>query len=528
MVSKFGRAARWTAPLAGVVLLAGCGLLDRGDPLAANAKADAGADAVSIYSFDRQDYGSRPDRVLEAIEAATNTRISLQTGAWEDTQLDILIATGGYPDVLTIVDNEKTGRFNKWVKEGKIIPFTDELTEGLPHLRKLLDEPRYQELRVNGQFYGIPLQDELPQGSVGQHVLILRQDWLDRLGLPLPETLEELRRTLIAFRDEDPDGNGVQDTYGLISDGLPSIVRDLIGAWGLPTDVRSTGFLKKGDHYEYWAIQPEVKEALRYVKDLYAEGLIQPFTLSAATNVQVRPKFMEGRVGALFDNANFEELLKKQELLRLNFPEAKLIELSAPAGPEGKRGYSAGAGFWGYTVITDKAANPRAAARLLDFLLSDEGNRLTLYGVPGVHYTEENGKVVLNLEERKKDIGFGPVHPEAPHELNWGLASWSRMTEGDYVRFRETVTPGFADTVKDNLARINRYLIEPASYSLATSKWVSFKSNSDELTAEYFSKIIMGEMDVDAGFDRFVKKWMESGGAEAMQEMSDAMADAHG
>lgn len=518
MAFRTDRTARGIAlSLIGGCLLAGCSD-------GRSAGPGSGADPVSIYSFDRQNYAGRPDRVMDEIEAKTNTRISLQTGVWEDTQLDILMATGTYPDVLTIVDNEKTGRFNKWVKEGKIIPFTDDLLEGLPHLRKLLDDPRYDELRIGGYLYGIPLQDELPPDSVGQHVLVMRQDWLDRLGLPQPETLAQLRDTLIAFRDRDPDGNGEKDTYGLIADGLTSIVRDLIGAWGLPSDVRSTGFLKVGDRYEYWVVQPEVKEALRYVRELYRDKLIQPYTLSAATNVQVRPIFNEGRVGALFDNANFEELLKKQEHLRLNFPEAKLAELAALAGPEGKRGYSVGAGFWGFTVITDKAPNPKAAARVLDYLLSDEGNRLTLYGVPGVHYTDENGQVKLNLEERAKDVGFGTLHPEGAHELNWGLVSWSRMAEDDYVRFRESATPGFKKLVEENLERINRYLVEPASYSLSTSKWISFKSNSDELTEEYFNKIVMGEMDVDQGFEKFVTKWMESGGAEAMKEMSDAIA----
>lgn len=483
---------------------------------------------ISMYSFDRQDYASRPDRVLREIERRTETRISLQTGSWEDTQLDILMATGSYPDVLTIVDNEKTGRFNKWIKEGKIIPFDDDLLEGLPNLQRLLDDPHYRDLRVHGHFYGIPLQDELPVGSVGQHVLILRQDWLDELGLPLPDTLEELVDTLIAFRDRDPDGNGIDDTYGLISNGLSSIVRNLIGAWGLPTDERSTGFLRVEDGFEYWAVQPEVKEALRYVQELYRLKLIHPLTLSAGTNVQVRPKFIEGRVGSLFDNANFEELLKKQEQLKHHFPEARLIELAAPAGPQGKRGYSVGAGFWGYTVITDKAKDPRAAARVLDFLLSDEGNRLTLYGLPEVHYTGDpasaSGHVELTLAERRKEAGFSELHPGKPHELNWGIVNWSRMAEEDYIRFREATTPGFGSTVRDNFERINRYLIEPASYNLMTSKWISFKSNSDALTQEYFDKIILEQLDVDEAFAIFKSKWLESGGAEAMREMSEALA----
>lgn len=483
--------------------------------------------AISLYSFDRQDYDNHTDRILAQIEQRTDTDLRILTGTWDDTQLDVLVASGEYPDVITIVDSEKTGRFNKWVREGHLVPFSDALLEGLPNLQKVFANPNYEDLKINGQFYGLPLQDEFPPNSPGQYVIILRQDWLDRLGLPIPETLEQFKRTLIAFKTQDPDRNGADDTYGLISNGLFSIVRNLAGAWGLPSDARSTGFLKVGEHYEYWAIQPQVKEALLYVKDLYQNKLIQPDTLSAYTNVQVRPKFIEGRVGALFDNMNFDELVKKQEQLRRSNPEAELVEISALAGPEGKRGYSAGSGFWGYTVITDKAGHPRAAAELFDFLLSEEGQKLTTYGIEGIHYTNDNGSVHLNLEERRKDIGFGQ-NPGVQHELNWGIASWTRLTAEPYLQLRDLTYPGFSAIARDNLQRVNRYLIYPASYNIVTPKWISFKSNSDELSQDYFDKMIMGELDVDSGFDTFVRKWKESGGLDAMREMSDAIRASKG
>ncbi|MFD0669873.1 extracellular solute-binding protein [Cohnella sp. GCM10027633] len=517
MIRSSFRLAAVTLSCAG--LLSGCAAVTDRSPA-----HESEAAPVSIYSFDRQDYDNRPDRVLERIESETRTSISLQTGTWEDAQLDVLMEMGDYPDVLTIVDSEKTGRFNKWVKEGKIVPFTDELLEGLPNLQRVVRDPRFDELKIGGRLYGLPLQDELPPGSVGQHVLIMRQDWLNRLGLKSPDTLEELRETLIAFRDRDPDGNGKPDTYGLISNGLVSIVRNLMGAWGIPVDARSTGFLRVGDRYEYWAIQPEVLETLQFVSSLYRDKLVQPFTLSATTNVQVRPTFLEGRTGALFDNANFEELLKKQEQLRRAAPDAELVELPALAGPEGKLGYSVGAGYWAFTVITDKAKDPRAAARVLDYLLSEEGNKLTLYGIPGVHYVDSGDSLSFDLEERAKDAGFGSLHPDKAHELNWGIVSWSRMTDDDYLRFRESSAPGFTKSVTDNLERINRYLIEPASYSLTTSKWLSFKPTSDELVEEYFNAIALGTLEAAAGFEKFRTKWLESGGAEAMREMSDAIA----
>ncbi|MEK0317345.1 extracellular solute-binding protein [Cohnella sp. 56] len=506
--------------LTGMLLLPGCALWSSNEELTKSAIGNARQ--ISIYSFDRQDYDSHPDRVLAEIERRTDTRLQLHSGYWDDTQFDVMMASGEYPDVITIVDSEKTGRFNKWVREGKLIPFTNELLAGLPHLQKLFADPVYQDLKIDGQFYGLPLKDEFPQNSPGQYIIALRKDWLEQLHLKVPETLEQFKQVLIAFKTQDPDRNGLDDTYGLISNGLYSIVRNLVGAWGIPSDARSTGFLKVGDRYEYWAIQPQVKEALRYVRDLYQSKLIQPDTLSANTNVQVRPKFIEGKVGVLFDNMNFDELIKKQEQLKRTSPQAEMMEISALAGPDGDRGYSAGSGFWGYTVITNQAKNPRAAAELFDFLLSEEGQALTTYGIPDTHFTQQNGSIALNLEERKKDIGFGQ-QPGVQHELNWGIVSWTPLTAASYLQFRDLTRPGFSDIVKENLERVNRYLIAPASYNIATPKWISFKSNSDELYQDYFNRIVMGELDVDRGFDTFVKKWEESGGQDAMREMSDAI-----
>ncbi|MFD2115351.1 extracellular solute-binding protein [Paenibacillus yanchengensis] len=478
---------------------------------------------ISIYSFDRQDYQLHDDRVLQYMEQQIKLDIEINTGVWDDSQIDVLIAAGDYPDVITIVDSDNYGRMNKWIRDGKLVPLTEELTKGLPYLQQVLADKRLSDLKINGNFYGLPIQDELPMNSPGQHVLIIRQDWLKALHLDNPETLAELEQVLIAFKKGDPDGNQLHDSYGIIANGLTSIVKQLMGAWGIPVDARSTGFLQVGDHYEYWAIQPEVKEALAYVKKLYDQKLIHPDTLSASSNVQIRPRFIEGRTGVMIDNPNFEELIKKEEQLQRSIRQAELAILAAPAGPTGKRGYSVGSGYWGYTVITDRAKNPRAAAELLNYLLSEEGEQLTLYGVPDVHYKEVDGKKQLILEERGKDIGFHSATAGAPHELNWGIVSWSRMTEEPYLQLRDQSIPHFSAKVNENLEQLTKHLVYSAAYHITTPEWIAFKTNSEQLYDEYFNKIIRGQLGVDSGFAEFLEKWKSSGGEQAMQEMSDAI-----
>ncbi|WP_010274195.1 extracellular solute-binding protein [Paenibacillus senegalensis] len=513
---------RFTARLLCAVLLvsnAGCYVPSGGER---NEPAPAHRDAISIFSFDKQlDYSE--DRLLQEIEKRTSTQIEIISTPWDDMQLDIMVASGDYPDIITIVDSDRRGRFQKWVNDGILIPFDDELLEDLPYLSEAVRKPKYDDLRINGIHYGLPLKDEYPEGSAGHYVWHIREDWLSNLGLPIPSTLDEFQQTLKAFKYGDPTGTG-QETDGVLINGIYSMVKYIMGAWGIPVDVQSTGFLQVGDQYEYWVIQPEVKEALLFTRQLYEEGLIHPASISMESITQTRPLFMEGKIGVMLDSMNFEKLLKKQTRIQEQQENAKLITMPAMAGPQGLRGYSRGSDFWGYTVITNKAENPKAAARLLDFLLSPEGRELTLFGVEGIHYTVEGPRRVLNMEERIKDPGFHTDVYGGLHELNWGLVKWSEMTSASYLELRESIDPGFTAMVEQNLQRVNRYLVEPAAYHVMTPQWISFKITSDELVKDYFNRMIMGELPVEEGFEQFVDKWLATGGREAMQEMSDAIA----
>ena len=63
----------------------------------------------------------------------------------------------------------------------------------------------------DGHQYGLPEPPPLPK----REGLVIRKDWLDKLGLEVPTTPEELLAVAKAFTEQDPDGNGKNDTYGL-------------------------------------------------------------------------------------------------------------------------------------------------------------------------------------------------------------------------------------------------------------------------------------------------------------------------
>ena len=138
-------------------------------------------------------------------------------GSQADTKLAAAIMSGEYPDII------KTGSngYVNYVYGGVIADITDVLDEyASDELKEYLNADgglAMSCLKVDGRLYGLPKMSS-SYGSVS--LMFIRKDWLDRLGLEVPTTMEELKEVAHAFTYDDPDGNGENDTYGLAISGV--------------------------------------------------------------------------------------------------------------------------------------------------------------------------------------------------------------------------------------------------------------------------------------------------------------------
>ena len=82
----------------------------------------------------------------------------------------------------------------------------------------------------NGKYYGMPF---ITQYSVANTLIVMRQDWLDNLGLSYPQTLDEMKDVMLAFTNDDPDGDGQNNTYGYTAE-KPGQFDWVFFAYGLP------------------------------------------------------------------------------------------------------------------------------------------------------------------------------------------------------------------------------------------------------------------------------------------------------
>ena len=246
--------------------------------------------------------------------------------------------------------------------------------ENCPELMDYVGD-NWNYLTMDGQILGVPTMLDVPSS----HVTFIRQDWLDNLGLEIPTTLDELTEVLRAFTTQDPDGNGEDDTYGLSGAGY-TYLSFIMGAFGASTE--EDYFLNDDGTITTNAISEDYREALRYLRDIYAEGLIDP-EMFTCTYEQAQGKWGRGEMGvwsAWWSHGN-------NAYTRFDFgelqPDADVQVMMPPVGEDGQSGNLYSAPFTqaiGVSYLCDET-KIAAAVKLLEFQASPLGFRICQYGV---------------------------------------------------------------------------------------------------------------------------------------------------
>ncbi len=180
-----------------------------------------------------------------------------------------------------------------------------DLTEAYEtYMTPLTKEVVYQEgvdpfevVKIDQKVMGIPVLESSVEAV--QYIWI-RTDWLENLQLSPPKTMDDLLKISKAFTYDDPDQNGLHDTYGLaltqyIWDPAMGISGFMAGFGAYP----EIWFENEGGEIEFGGIQPEVKDALLALQEMYKSGQIDEEFMFMDGN-QVRGKITNGRIGMLY------------------------------------------------------------------------------------------------------------------------------------------------------------------------------------------------------------------------------------
>lgn len=249
-----------------------------------------------------------------------------------------------------------------------------------------------------------------PGANINLHVSCIRKDWLDKLGLEVPTTLDEWYTVLKAFKEGDPNGNGKADEIPL-SDGWGGGDWLRFGdAFGLYMAGNAYGDYEVGEDgklfYKY--IDERYKQTLEYLNKLYSEGLIDPEYATVSFD-NTSQKISTNIVGAIASEwmsniATFENNLKAGGVTDANW-----VPVMPPENPDGVSVTHNRWSIWTNAVISKDCENPELALQWLDIhCLSPEGIDLQMFGIEGETYEVVDGEYQYTDLVMNNPDGLGP------------------------------------------------------------------------------------------------------------------------
>ncbi|GAA3409597.1 extracellular solute-binding protein [Paenibacillus hodogayensis] len=430
---------------------------------------------------------------LDYIEKNTNLDINVILPPVEsyEEKLSIIMSSGNLPDMLHAVDEVWVANY---ARQGKLEALEDLIDQYGPELRKKIPKEAWDKVTYNGRIYAVPSMNEVK----GIELMYARKDWLDRLGLKPPQTLDEYYEVIRAFALNDPDGDGKDNTIGLLLTENLGRSAPFFGAFGTQLDQ----WLERDGKLVYSNTLPETKEALGFLRKLYAEGLIDPeFPLNRSRNLE--EKIVSGRVG-LF-SATWYDTRGPIELNKQRDPKAEWIPLEFPTGPNGRKGVYATSPIRAMEVVPAGSPNAASVIRMLNFIAGEGHSNLKL-GFENEIWTMNNGKMVTDFAEHLK------------HQYRGIYSALVDVVEPELDKQRlDSLGEHFH--LYDNLQRIEKNLIPDRFTGLPTPAMGKYMMKLSGLK-DVLMKIVVGVYPLDE-FDHYVERWRHEGGDEITREVND-------
>lgn len=235
--------------------------------------------------------------------------------------------------------------------------------------------------------------------------IFYRKDYLDKLGLAVPETLDEYAEVMRAMTTNDPDGNGNADTFGRAFMTSIKFDDDIFHAFDVAVGHHANGFWRdRGGKLALDWVQPSMKEAWLWLKDRWAERVIDPDSLTAQITYRTQA-YNVGRVGTMY--SAWTSMDGSVLEMRKTHPNADLVSGPALKGPQGHQGFT-GEGFpWVY--VTPKTSQvPELAVQIIDwFFQPTQVAKFACEGEPGITNKgyNENGWCVEYTPAEKIAMG---------------------------------------------------------------------------------------------------------------------------
>ncbi|MFC4100342.1 extracellular solute-binding protein [Paenibacillus xanthanilyticus] len=446
----------------------------------------------------------------------TKLRLSLATN---EKMPDIISYRGDFNLVRELIDS---GRF---VDAGELF---DQYASETWKKAMAEDPSVWYPYMQDGKRIGIPILDYAYNGDP---VMWIREDWMKKLGLSAPKTLDDLEKVMDAFANQDPDGNGKKDTYGLaigFKNWINTWMSDagwIFGAFGTMSNQWNLGADGK---LEYGSVTPGAKQALAKLQDWMGKGYL-PTEAGLYDETKAAEDFTAGKAGIVV-GPHWMPAWPLEDVKKNN-KDAQYKAYPIPSGPNGQAGRHGTSNANGVVLINKDMANPEAFFTYQNYLFDQFAN-------PPIGGEFENGLaegydwVMLDGKPTTDAAHTGGFAPEK-YTLTFdgaripglNMETLAKLADGGEAAtpFEKKLKLSTPQTMLD-AAKIVLEQKDITMQQLFTgAPTATMQMNNDilaKMEKDTFSQIIYGKAPIDS-FDAFVEKWKASGGDQITQEVNE-------
>ena len=414
------------------------------------------------------------------------------------TKVNAMIAAGTLTKVVVVTDI-KNANIVKATRAGVFWELTDYIAKGdFPSLQSM-NEVVVNNIKIDGKLFALPRNLELPF-----HAITYRSDWLANLGLEKPTTLDELYEVIRAFTLNDPDGNGMNDTYGLAMNGsnnlAPEQIQLILGGpnyWEVTAEGKFVPFFA---HESY-------KPTLNWIKRLYDEGLVNP-DFASITEQQMKEMIEASKAGVSIQH--IAQITERVPVLRGINP-AYDMDYTVIDDGNGVRLFPSSGVSGIYMIPKSSVPTEEELMRILTFferLARKEIQTFMQWGVPGIHSAvNKDGKLEM-IDPSGYNAEVNVLRRLKPHTLvdsDVGVAAPEMEKRNTFYATMEQYcigNPAMAFISETNLkmgVELNQLLDD------AATQYIMGAINEDQLAAIH-------------------QQWYDEGGAKIIAEYEAALA----
>jgi putative aldouronate transport system substrate-binding protein len=449
--------------------------------------------------------------VWNALNTLTGHELDLQfvpADSYND-KLNVSIAGNHLPHAACILDL-KLNSFVNSVRSGVFWDLTEKI-KASAELAKALPDLILHNATTDGRNYVLPRTRIATRNGI-----VIRKDWLDKLGLKPPQTLNDIYAIAYAFTKNDPDGNGKNDTIGIgFSLDLFQTAggSDTFGVWG---GTGNNWIVQNGKLVPNFSTQEFIDRVLKFYKRLYDEKLMN-LDFATIKSQQVIEMVNADNVG-IYSAATDAARTRHEPLLarkKRDNPTVTLDDLftynSLFVTPEGKRAAPADSGFFGSYAFPKSAVKTEAMLNEIIEVFKKidgaEGQNLTKWGIQGVTYTLTGGiPSILKQESYTVDV-------QVFSHLGLSYYTNPLYVPGIVSNFEKIQT-------ENQLSNIPYGVSNPVTPFISDTA-VNIGKELENIIVDAQVKFIMGRID-EAGYKAAVAQYMKAGGEQIVKEYNQA------